>query len=204
MHGDRRCTAVHGRAAARSAQPDERELHEVDEKLQPCRDRVFLAFCDDGGHPHRYVLRTGALGGVRRVPDASPGSAQLAFEPFSFDAPGRPVAWEPTSIVYAGPVPSLCELGVSLHPMRSFLGRHQVLVCSPRDLSASLPAPLGEFRTTPAHHARQHGEDEMIPKFSQSVRNRSTAASVVGAVREQREAAWRAANRTQAARRSGR
>ena len=108
---------------------------------QSCQDRVFIAFRDDGVEPRRYALRTGALVAVRRVPGASLGSAQLAFVPFVFGAPGRAVAWEPTSIVYAGPAPSLSQLTACLQPMRSALGRYQVRVCSVRDLPASLPAP---------------------------------------------------------------
>ena len=114
--------------------------YRLSELCQACRERLFLAYPADG-EQRRYALRTGALVGVRRVAGASYGAAQLACIPFTFGAPGRPVAWEPTSIVYAGPVPPASELDVCLRPMRSFLGCYQVRICAPRDLSPSLPAP---------------------------------------------------------------
>ena len=133
---------VCGRLAPRDFRDDEswRE-YRLSGLCQSCQDRVFLAFRDDGEEPRRYALRTGALMAIRRVPGASLGSAQLALLPFTFGAPGRPVAWEPRLIVYAGPAPSLADLKACLQPARSFLGRYTVRICSVRDFSASLPAP---------------------------------------------------------------
>ena len=114
--------------------------HALSGLCQPCQDVVFIALRDDDVRPRRYQLRTGALvaAGVREH------RARLALIPFVFGAPGRPVGWEAGSIVYAGPALSGAQLTARLAPMRSFLGRYSVRICSVRDLGViALPSCYG-------------------------------------------------------------
>ena len=98
---------------------------------QRCQDALFIGVRDDGVHPCRYELRTGAVVAARRR------DGRFAIIPFVFGAPGRPVGWEALSIVCAGPAPapSLEQLSARLASARSFIGWYQVRVCSVRDFA---------------------------------------------------------------------